>query len=47
LEKPCIYKNVNVSGVIFVVLYVDDILLIGMTFLYSNKKKFGCPRIFP
>ena len=28
-EEPCIYKWVNNSVVIFLVLYVDDILLIG------------------
>ena len=28
-EEPCIYKWVNVSVVVFLVLYVDDILLIG------------------
>jgi hypothetical protein len=28
VEEPCIYKKVNVSAVAFLVLYVDDILLI-------------------
>ena len=28
-EEPCIYKWVNSSVVVFLVLYVDDILLIG------------------
>ena len=28
-EEPCIYKWVNGSVVVFLVLYVDDILLIG------------------
>ena len=28
-EEPCIYKWVDVSIVVFLVLYVDDILLIG------------------
>ena len=28
-EEPCIYKKINKSVVVFLVLYVDDILLIG------------------
>ena len=28
-EKPCVYKRVNGSALIFLILYVDDILLIG------------------
>ena len=28
--EPCIYKKVSVSSVAFLILYVDDILLIGM-----------------
>ena len=31
-EEPCIYKWVNVSVVVFLILYVDDILLIGNDF---------------
>ena len=27
-EEPCVYKNVNGSTVTFLILYVDDILLI-------------------
>ena len=27
-EKPCIYKYVNKSMIVFLILYVDDILLI-------------------
>jgi hypothetical protein len=29
VEEPCVYKKVSGSTVIFLVLYVDDILLIG------------------
>ena len=29
LDEPCVYKNTNGSAVVFLVLYVDDILLIG------------------
>jgi hypothetical protein len=29
LEEPCIYKKMSTSSVAFLVLYVDDILLIG------------------
>jgi hypothetical protein len=29
VEKPCIYKKVSRSAAVFLVLYVDDILLIG------------------
>ena len=28
-DKPCVYKRVNGSTITFLVLYVDDILLIG------------------
>ena len=27
-EKPCVFKKVSESAVVFLVLYVDDILLI-------------------
>jgi hypothetical protein len=29
VEEPCVYKKVSGSVVVFLVLYVDDILLIG------------------
>jgi hypothetical protein len=29
IEEPCVYKKVSGSEVIFLILYVDDILLIG------------------
>ena len=28
-DEPCVYKKVNESAIVFLVLYVDDILLIG------------------
>ena len=28
-DEPCVYKKVSVSAIVFLVLYVDDILLIG------------------
>ena len=28
-EEPCIYKKVSGSSIVFLILYVDDILLIG------------------
>jgi hypothetical protein len=28
IEEPCVYKKVSESAVVFLVLYVDDILLI-------------------
>ena len=28
-EEPCVFKKVSGSAVVFLVLYVDDILLIG------------------
>ena len=28
-DEPCVYKKVSGSAIVFLVLYVDDILLIG------------------
>ena len=28
-DKPCVYKKVSGSAIVFLVLYVDDILIIG------------------
>ena len=38
-DEPCVYKKVSGSNVIFLVLYVDDILLIGndVPFLQTVK----------
>jgi len=27
MDEPCVYKRVSESGIIFLILYVDDILL--------------------
>ena len=39
VDKPCVYKKIVNSIVVFLVLYVDDILLIGndVEFLYKIK----------
>jgi len=29
MNEPCVYKKVSGSGVIFLILYIDDTLLIG------------------
>ena len=39
------YKKVSGSDVMFLVLYVDDILLIGNDVSFYNLSKFGYPRI--
>jgi hypothetical protein len=44
VEEPCVYKKVSESTVVFLVLYVDDILLIGndipmMEIVKSSLKK--------
>ncbi len=28
-EEPCVYKKISLSELVFLILYVDDILLIG------------------
>jgi hypothetical protein len=39
MDVPCVYKNVNGSWVIFLILYVDDILLMknDISLLYLVK----------
>ena len=27
MDEPCVYKRVSESGIIFLIIYVDDILL--------------------
>jgi hypothetical protein len=39
VEEPCVYKKVSGSTVVFLVLYVDDILLIGNDI--PMKSQFG------
>ena len=42
-DEPCVYKKVSGSAIVFLVLYVDDILLIGndIPTLQSVKSWFG------
>ena len=37
LDEPCVYKKVSESVVVFLLLYVDDILLIGKDVLLSKN----------
>jgi Reverse transcriptase (RNA-dependent DNA polymerase) len=46
LKEPCVYKKVSGSSVIFLVLYVDDILLIGNDILMFDSVKSSLSRIF-
>jgi Reverse transcriptase (RNA-dependent DNA polymerase) len=46
LKEPCVYKKVSGSSVIFLVLYVDDILLIGNDILMFDFVKSSLSRIF-
>jgi hypothetical protein len=39
VEEPCVYKKVGGSAVVFLVLYVDDILLIGNDILIMEAIK--------
>ena len=29
MDEPCVYKKFSGSGVVFLILYIDDTLLIG------------------
>ena len=42
-DEPCVYKKVSGSVIVFLVLYVDDILLIGndIPTLQSTKVLVG------
>ena len=42
-EEPCVYKRASGSTVVFLVLYVDDILLIGndIPMLEATKSSLG------
>ena len=46
-EKSCVYKRVSGRAIVFLVLYVDDILLIGNDFLCCLRSKVGCLRNSP
>ena len=38
-DEPCVYKKVSGSAILFLVLYVDDILLIGYDILILQNVK--------
>ena len=38
-DEPCVYKKVSGSAIVFLVLYVDDILLIGNDILALQNVK--------
>jgi hypothetical protein len=46
VEEPCVYKKVSGSAVIFLVLYVDDILLIGNDILMMEVIKSSLRKSF-
>ncbi|KAL0395476.1 UNVERIFIED_CONTAM: hypothetical protein Slati_4513800 [Sesamum latifolium] len=46
-HDPCIYKKINGSSVAYLVLYVDDILLIGNDVKVLAILKHGCLHSFP
>ena len=39
MDEPCVYKKTNGSAIVFLVLYVDDILLIGNDVLVLQSVK--------
>ena len=45
-EEPCIYKKASGSTVVFLVLYVDDILLIGNDIPMLNAAKSSLRKCF-
>ena len=41
VDEPCVYKHIDDKNVVFLVLYIDDILLIGNDVeKLSNVKKW-------
>jgi hypothetical protein len=46
VEEPCVYKKVSGSIVVFLVLYVDDILLIGNDILMMEAVKSSLRKSF-
>ncbi|KAL0437720.1 UNVERIFIED_CONTAM: Retrovirus-related Pol polyprotein from transposon TNT 1-94, partial [Sesamum radiatum] len=40
---PCVYKKISGSSIAYLVLYVDDILLIGNDIKMLGTSKHGCP----
>jgi Reverse transcriptase (RNA-dependent DNA polymerase) len=45
-KEPCVYKKVSGSSVIFLILYVDDIFLIGNDILMLDSVKSSLSRDF-
>ena len=41
-KEPCIYKKVSGSILVFLILYVDDILLIKNDILMLTSSKYDC-----
>ena len=41
-DEPCVYKKSSGNVVVFLVLYVDNILLIGNDVGYYLQLKYGC-----
>jgi hypothetical protein len=46
IEEPCVYKKVSGSTVVFLVLYVDDILLIGNDIVIMEVVKTSLRKSF-
>jgi hypothetical protein len=46
VEEPCVYKNVNGTAVVFLVIYVDDILMIGNDILMMEAVKSSLRKSF-
>ena len=40
-DEPCVHKKVSGSAVVFLVLYVDDILTLEMSFLPCRVSRLG------
>ena len=45
-EEPCVYKKVSGSSIIFLVLYVDDILMIGNDISLMGSVKSSLMKVF-
>jgi hypothetical protein len=46
VEEPCVYKKVNGSAIVFLILYVDDILMIGNDILMMEVVKSSLRKSF-
>lgn len=46
LNEPCVYKKVNGSDIIFLILYVDDILIMGNSVDIMMSTKACLSRVF-